>query len=61
MSSNGSSWEGTALAFFIIFTVLMGVSYTLGVTYRIAIPWLAILVVSAVVAVALRYRRRPRG
>jgi hypothetical protein len=58
MASNGSGWEGTALAFVITFTVLMGVAYTLGVTFRMTIPWLLILVVSAVVAAATRWRRR---
>ncbi len=58
MASNGSGWEGTALAFFITFTVLMGCAYSLGVAYRINIPWLAIVVVSALVAAGLRLRRR---
>lgn len=58
MASNGSGWEGTALAFFMTFTVLMGVAYSLGVAYRITIPWLAILLVSALVALALRLHRR---
>jgi hypothetical protein len=58
MASNGSGWEGTALAFFMTLTVLLGVAYTLGVAYRITIPWLAILIVAALVAGALRLRRR---
>ena len=58
MASNGSGWEGTALAFMMTFTVLMGVAYSLGIAYRITIPWLAILIVSALVAFALRLRRR---
>jgi uncharacterized membrane protein YjjP (DUF1212 family) len=58
MQHNGGGWDGTALAFFITFTVLMGVAYTMGVTFRVTIPWLAILVVSAVVAAATRLRRR---
>ncbi|HWQ14072.1 MAG TPA: hypothetical protein VNL77_14830 [Roseiflexaceae bacterium] len=60
MASNGPGWEGTILAFVMTFTVLLGVAYTLGVVYRVAVPWLAILAVSALVAAALRYRRRPR-
>lgn len=60
MASNGSGWEGTALVFFMTFTVLMGVAYTLGVSYRITIPWLAILLVSAAVALGLRIQRRRR-
>jgi hypothetical protein len=39
------------------FTVLMGVAYTLGITYRVSIPWLAILIVSGLVALGLRLRR----
>jgi hypothetical protein len=58
MAPKGSGWEGTILAFFMTFTVLMGVAYTLGVAYRITIPWLGILVASALVAAALRFRRR---
>ena len=60
MAPKGPGWEGTALAFFMTFTVLMGVAYTIGVAYRVSVPVLAILAVSLVVAVALRFRHRPR-
>jgi hypothetical protein len=59
MPSNNSGLEGTALAFFMTLTVLLGVSYVLGIAYRLTIPWLLILAVSALVAFALRFRRRP--
>ncbi|MFO7167207.1 MAG: hypothetical protein DIU80_004190 [Chloroflexota bacterium] len=61
MASKGSGWEGTALAFAMIFTVLMGVAYVLGISYGITIPWLAILVVSLLVAAALRLLRHRRA
>ena len=57
MSSNRSSWEGTILVFFMTLTVLIGVSYSLGVAYRITIPWLAILIVSLLAALGLRWQR----
>jgi hypothetical protein len=57
MPSNRSSWEGTILVFFMTFTVLIGISYSVGVAYRITIPWLAILIVSLLVALGLRMQR----
>jgi hypothetical protein len=59
MTPNRPGWEGTALLFLMTFTVLMGVAYVLGISYRISIPWLAIVAISALVAALLRYRRPP--
>lgn len=61
MRSQQPGWEGSILAFAIIFTVLIGIAYSLSATYRIPIPWLAILIVSLAGMLALRYiRRQPR-
>ena len=61
MSTKQPSWEGTILAFAAIFTVLIGTAYGLAVWYRTPIPWLTIIVVSAVCALGLRYIRRRIG
>jgi hypothetical protein len=49
------SWEGTILAFAMIFTVLLGVVYGVAVVFKFAVPWLAILILSVVATLALRY------
>jgi hypothetical protein len=58
MSTKQSGWEGTFLVFAIIFTVLIGSAYMIANVFRTPIPWLAIVGVSAVCAVGLRYIRR---
>lgn len=58
MQSHQPSWEGTILAFALIFTVLLGVVYAIAIVFRFAVPWLAILILSIVVTGALRLRRR---
>lgn len=58
MASKGSGWEGTFLVFFMTFTVLLGISYSVGVAYRLTIPWLAIVIVSLLIALGLRVQRR---
>ena len=49
------SWEGTLLAFAMIFTVLLGAVYGVAVVFKFAVPWLAILILSVAAALALRY------
>jgi ABC-type iron transport system FetAB permease component len=49
------SWEGTILFFVILTTILLGIGFNLGYIYKFAVPWLAIIIVSAVVALAARY------
>jgi len=49
------SWEGTILAFAMIFTVLLGAVYGVAVVFKSAVPWLAILILSVAAALALRY------
>jgi hypothetical protein len=61
MRSKQPSWEGSILAFAIIFTVLIGVAYSISSAFRVPIPWLAILIISFISMLALRYiRRQPR-
>ena len=60
MQSQQPGWEGTILAFAIIFTVLLGATYGVAVVFKFAVPWLAILIVSIVGALALRFFRRRR-
>lgn len=60
MPTNKPSWEGMLLAFAMIFTVLIGLAYVFANFFRTPIPWLAILLGSAAVALLLGYmRRRP--
>jgi len=54
------SWEGTILAFAMIFTVLLGAVYGFAVVFKFAVPWLAILILSVAAALALRYFGRRR-
>ncbi len=54
------SWEGTLLAFAMIFTVLLGAVYGVAVVFKFAVPWLAILILSVAAALALRYFGRRR-
>ena len=54
------SWEGTILAFAMIFTVLLGAVYGVAVVFKSAVPWLAILILSVAAALALRYFGRRR-
>jgi hypothetical protein len=60
MSTNQPSWEGTFLAFAMIFTVLIGLAYVFANIFRIPVPWLAVLVVSLAVTFALRRYRHPK-
>jgi hypothetical protein len=60
MSTNQPSWEGTLLAFAMIFTVLIGLSYVFANIFRIPVPWVAVLVGSLAIALALRRFRRPK-
>jgi hypothetical protein len=43
-----------------IFTVLIGLGYVFANFFKFPIPWLAILVVSLAITLALRYRRARR-
>lgn len=61
MSTKQPGWEGTFLAFAMIFTVLIGLGYVFANFFRFPIPWLAILIGSAAIALALRYLRRPHA
>ena len=54
------SWEGTLLAFAMIFTVLLGTVYGFAAVFKFAVPWLAILILSVAAALALRYFGRRR-
>jgi hypothetical protein len=58
MSTKQPSWEGTFLAFALIFTVLMGVTYGAAVNFRTPIPWLLNIFMALVGAIVLRYVRR---
>jgi hypothetical protein len=58
MQSQQPGWEGTILAFAIIFTILLGATYSIAVVYKFAVPWLAILILSIIAALVLRYFRR---
>jgi hypothetical protein len=58
MPTKQPGWEGTLLAFALIFTVLMGVTYGAAIYFRTPIPWLLNIVVALIGAVALRYARR---
>jgi hypothetical protein len=58
MRSRQPSWEGIFLAFALIFTVLLGAVYGGAVVFRFAVPWLAVLLLSAVLTVALYFWRR---
>jgi hypothetical protein len=54
-------WEGLILAFVMIFTVLLGVVYSIAVVFRFAVPWLAILIASAALTAVLVFLRRRRS
>jgi len=62
MQPKQPSWEGAILAFGIMFTVLLGVAYGISVTFRVPIPWLAILIISLISMLVFRYgRRQPKS
>lgn len=61
MSGRKQSWEGTLLLFVITLTVLLGAAFNLGAIYHFAVPWLAILIISAAFALLWRYLRRPKA
>lgn len=54
------SWEGTILAFVLILTVLMGIGYTIGMTYLISVPWPVLVLIALIGALGLRFYRRSR-
>jgi|HigsolmetaAR201D_1030396.scaffolds.fasta_scaffold09590_2 hypothetical protein len=58
MPSNQPSWEGTFLAFALIFTALLGAMYAIANVYRFSIPWVAILLISIAITGFLRWKRR---
>jgi hypothetical protein len=60
MKTGRPSWEGFFLAFAMIFTVLLGAVYGVAVVFRFAVPWLVVLLLSAVLAAALYIWRRRR-
>ena len=60
MKNGRSTWEGFFLAFAMIFTVLLGVVYGVAVVFKFAVPWLAVLLLSVFLAVALYVWRRRR-
>jgi hypothetical protein len=60
MSSQQPSWEGIFLAFAMIFTVLLGVVYGVAVVFRFAVPWLLVLLLSAILTAVLYIWRRRR-
>lgn len=60
MEPKKPGWEGTILLFVMTYTALVGVSYTLGVTFRTTIPWLFIPALSLVVALGFRILRKRR-
>lgn len=55
--SNGSNLEALALAFALIFTVLLGVSYGVSMLFRIPVPWFVVLIVAVLVTLGLRFLR----
>lgn len=61
MPQQDSQWEGLLLAFAMIFTVLLGVAYGVGVLLRIPVPWFATLVAAVVATLGLAYVKRARG
>jgi hypothetical protein len=58
--SRQPGWEGIFLAFAMIFTVLLGVVYSVAVVFKFAVPWLALLILSVVITVALSFCLRRR-
>lgn len=60
MEPKKPGWEGTLLLCFVMYTVLTGISYTLGVTFRTTIPWVFIPLISGAVALGFRTLRNRR-
>ena len=60
MKTGRPSWEGIFLAFAMIFTVLLGAFYGVAVVFRLAVPWLAVLLLSLLLTVALTIWRGRR-
>jgi len=58
MRSQQPRWEGLILAFAMIFTVLLGSVYGIAVVFKFAVPWLAVLLLSAVATAGLYWWRR---
>lgn len=52
------NWEGTFLAFGLIFTTLLGVMYAIANVFRFSIPWLAILLIAIAITAFLHWKRR---
>ncbi len=61
MPTQQPSWEGLLLAFGMIFTVLLGLSYGVSIYLRMPIPWFLILILSFVATVGLVFLRRRRA
>jgi hypothetical protein len=61
MKTGRPNWEGFFLAFAMIFTVLLGAVYGVAVVFQFAVPWLAVLLLSAILVVALYIWRGRRA
>ena len=55
------SWEGPILAMALIFTALLGISFSLANAFRWDVPWFVLLIISVAIGVALRYRSTHRS
>jgi hypothetical protein len=61
MPTQQPNWEGLLLAFGMIFTVLLGLSYGVSIFFRTPIPWFVILILSFAVTFGLVWLRRRRA
>ena len=61
MRSRQPGWEGFFLVLAMIFTVLLGSVYGVAVVFKFAVPWLAVLILSVVITVALYFYWRRHG
>lgn len=55
MESKKGRWEGTILAFAIIFTVLIGLGNLLAAVFEGAVPWVIILVMTIAITIGINY------
>jgi len=60
MPTQQPSWEGLLLAFGMIFTVSLGLSYGVSIYFRTPIPWFVMLLLSFAVTLGLMLLRRRR-
>ncbi len=58
MSNRKPNWELIALAFALTFTMGLGLSYVLGVAYRLTIPWPVVPVIALLAGLAAYFRGR---